>query len=124
MKYRYSLAVGQENADGHGTRRPIVDVTLSRGNHRRRFLALLDSGADQIWMPAGIADVFGIDRGQCPERIAMGVSMEPITGFVGELTFQIDGQEDSFQAPVVFIDTEIPVLLGREAFFDRYRIKF
>jgi hypothetical protein len=50
--------------------------------------------------------------------------MDPIDGFVGHLTFQIEHQTESFDAPVIFIDTDVPVLLGREGFFDRYRVKF
>ena len=54
----------------------------------------------------------------------MGVSMEPIKGFIEYLTFRIKDQEARFDAPVVFIETDIPVLLGREGFFDQYRIRF
>ena len=76
MKYKYSDAPGQLNTDGRFTKRPIVEVEISRGNQRRKFLALIDSGADQIIMPAAIAEVFGIDRASCPERSVIGVSME------------------------------------------------
>ena len=124
MKYKYLATVGQINIDGRSTKRPIVEVEISRGNQTRKFLALVDSGADQIHMPAAIAEVFGIDRDTCPRRSSMGISMEHIEGFIGELTFRIKDQTETFTAPVVFIDTDIPVLLGREGFFDRYRIKF
>jgi hypothetical protein len=124
MKYRYSVVSGQTGIGGHFTRRPIVQVELSRDGTKRTFLALIDSGADQIMMPAAIAEVFGIERDQCPRRTSMGVSMEPIDGFVSHLTFRIAHQEHTFDAPVIFIDTDVPVLLGREGFFDRYRINF
>lgn len=123
MKYKYLVTAAQTNIDGRTTKRPIVEVEISRGNQTRKFLALVDSGADQIHMPAAIADVFGI-RDTCPRRSSMGISMEGIEGFIGELTFRIKHQTDTFTAPVVFIDTDLPVLLGREGFFDRYRIKF
>src|SRR5437660_12880287 len=123
MKYRYSAVMGQQNIDGRTTKRPVVEVELTRGNHHRTFLALIDSGADQILMPAAVADGLGIDRRQCPYRSSMGISMDSIDGFVAELGIRIQHQEP-FTAPVVFIDTEVPILLGREGFFDRYRIKF
>ena|ERR1700730_4293009 len=113
MKYRYSVVSGQTNVDGSYTKRPVVEVELSRGNHRRKFLALIDSGADQIMMPAAIAEAFDIDREKCPRRTSLGVSMEPVEGFISHLTFRIAEQADAF-----------PVLLGREGFFDNYRIKF
>ena len=124
MKYKYSDAPGQLNTDGRFTKRPIVEVEISRGNQRRKFLALIDSGADQIIMPAAIAEVFGIDRASCPERSVIGVSMENIEGFVGHLSLRIEHQREPFMAPIVFIDADVPVLLGRERFFDHYRIKF
>ncbi len=124
MKFRYSTVSGQANIDGLYTKRPVVEVVVSRGNQKRKFLALIDSGADQIMMPAAIAEVFGIDRDTAPRRTSLGVSMEPIEGFTGQLTFQIEHLDDTFEAPVVFIDTDVPVLLGREGFFDHHRIKF
>ena len=101
-----------------------VEVELSKGNQKRKFLALVDSGADQIHMPAAIAEVFGIDRDTCKPWISIGISMERTSGFIANLTFHIQHQLNSFVAPVIFIDTDVPVLLGREGFFDHYRIKF
>ena len=125
MKYEYWLSE-QINTDGRPTERPLVEVTIERAGEpqRRTFLALIDSGADQIIMPAAIAEVFGIDRATCPERSVVGVSMEPITGFVAELWLRIEHQRESFRAPIIFIDADVPVLLGRERFFDFYGIKF
>ena len=124
MKYKFSVVAGQTNIDGRYSKRPIVEIELSKGNQARKFLALIDSGADQITMPSAIAEVFGIEREACPKRGVVGVSMERTEGFVGELDFRIQHQTDTFKAPVVFIDTDVPVLLGREGFFDQYRIKF
>ena len=124
MKYRYSEAPGQLNTDGRFTKRPIVEVTIERQGQRRKFLALIDSGADQIIMPTAIAEIFGIDRQTCPRRAVIGVSMERIYGFVGHLSLHIEHQREAFDAPVVFIDADIPVLLGREGFFNHYRINF
>jgi hypothetical protein len=124
MKYKYSVVSGQYNLDESPTKRPIVEVEISRGNNKRKFLALVDSGADQIHMPAAIAEVFGIDRKDCRPWRSMGISMESTPGFVGELTFRINKLAEPFTAPVIFIDTSVPVLLGRECFFDQYRIRF
>ena len=124
MKYRYSAVAGQTNVDGRYTKRPVVEIELWNASHHRKFLALIDSGADQIMMPAAIAEAFGIDRAASARRTLLGVSMVPIEGFVAYLTIHVEHQEDPFDAPVVFIDTDIPILLGREGFFDQYRIKF
>lgn len=123
MKYKYTV-VAAVDTKGRYTRRPVVEVELSRGGHARTFLALIDSGADQITMPAAIADVLGIDRAACPTRSMMGITMERLNGFVADLDLRILNQPDTTTVPVVFIDTDLPVLLGQEAFFDRFRIKF
>src|ERR1700681_1147621 len=99
MKYRYSVVSGQTNIDGRYTKRPVVEVVISKGNKKRTFLALIDSGADHIMKRAAIAEAFEIDRRRCPARPTMGVSMEPIEGFVSHLTFQIAHQDDAFDAP-------------------------
>ncbi len=125
MKYKYSVVSGQTDPQGRYVRRPLVEVELSREAQSRKFLGLIDSGADQIIMPAVIAEIFGIDRTACPERSMMGITMESVPGFLGELTFHIEHQPESFAAPVVFLDVDdVPVLMGRDGFFDRYRIKF
>src|SRR5437660_713207 len=102
MKYSYSVVVGQKNVNGRNTKRPIGEIELSRGNQRRKFLALIDSGADQIVMPASIADALGIHREQCHPRTLLGISMESVDGFLGELNIHIQHQDEAFTAPVVF----------------------
>jgi hypothetical protein len=124
MKYKYTVVAGALDTKGRYTKRPVVEVELSRGGHARTFLALIDSGADQITMPAAIADALGIDRALCPARSLMGITMQRLDGFVADLDLRIRNQAAAITAPVVFIDTDVPVLLGQEAFFDRFRIKF
>lgn len=125
MKYKYSHVSGQHNLDGSALKRPAVWVDISAGKHKRRFIALIDSGADYITMSSRMAEVFGIERGGRQNRPMLGITMEPVDGFVAELTFQIENLQRSFIAPVVFINSpHVPILLGREGFFDRYRIKF
>lgn len=124
MKYKYSVVAGATDIHGRFTKHPIVQVELSHGTRRRTFLALIDSGADDIILPAAIAEALGIDRQRCREHSAVGISMQPTPGFIAPLTIQIQHQPEPFDASAVFLDTDVPVLLGRDAFFDTYRIKF
>jgi|ERR1700693_2333208 len=124
MKYKYTTVSGARNTDGRSTKRPVIEVEVSYGSQSRKFLGLIDSGADQVIMPAAIADVLGINRNTCPKRSTMGIDMQPMESFTSEVTLRLADQTDSFKATVVFIDTDVPVLLGREGFFDHYRIKF
>ena len=89
MKYKYTAIAGAQNIDGRITKRPIVDIEISNGKHARAFVALIDSGADQISMPVYIAELFGIEKSPAQERPMMGISMVPVRGFVGTFTIQI-----------------------------------
>lgn len=124
MKYKYSVVSGQSDIDGSATKRPVVWLEVSNGKHTRSYLALIDSGSDHITMSSKIVEIFGIERPGREARPLWGISMEPTGGFVGELTFKLEHQQSAFTAPVVFLDSNVPVLLGREGFFDRHRIKF
>jgi hypothetical protein len=75
-------------------------------------------------MPAAIADALGIDRAACRPRSMMGISMQPTEGFIAQVMIRVQHHVEPITVPAVFIDTDVPVLLGQEAFFDRYRIKF
>lgn len=84
MEYRYTAIPDLKNINGQVTKRPIVEIELSKGKHVRTFFALIDSGADQITMPAYIAEIFGIERTASVARRMMGISMDPIESFVTE----------------------------------------
>jgi hypothetical protein len=124
MKYPYHVVAGALDTAGRYTKRPIVEVEISRGGAGRKFLALIDSGADQITMPAAIAAALGIDRSTCRPRTMMGITMERTQGFVAQVAIRVPHHVEPITVPAVFIDTDVPVLLGQEGFFDRYRIKF
>jgi hypothetical protein len=94
------------------------------GEHARSFLAIIDSGADNIILPAYIAELFGIDKRACRRYSVMGISLENTPGFVAELDFRLQNHSEVFTAPVVFIEKNVPPLLGQEGFFDNYRVKF
>ena len=73
MKYPYRVVADVPDTAGRYTKRPIVEVEISRGGPGRKFLALIDSGADQITMPSAIADALGIDRSTCRPRSLNGI---------------------------------------------------
>jgi hypothetical protein len=59
VKYKYKTTYGATDTSGRYTKRPVVEIEISRAGQSRKFLALIDSGADQITMPAAIAEVSG-----------------------------------------------------------------
>lgn len=124
MKYRYTAVSGALDTRGRYTKRPVVEVELLANGPARKFIALVDSGADHITMSAAIADALGINRDGCSKRTLMGITMQRTEGFISTLQIRVQHQSQPISAPVIFIDTDVPVLLGQEAFFDRYRTKF
>jgi len=124
VKYKYTIVAGAETIAGKFVKRPVVEIEISHKKQARKFLAVIDSGADNTLMPSYIADVLGIDRGGRPRYSVMGISMEPIEGFIADIDFLVRKQATKFTAPVVFIERNIPILLGQEGFFDTYRIRF
>ena len=124
MKYPYRVVAGALDTAGRYTKRPIVEVEISCGGPGRKFLALIDSGADQITMPSAIAEALGIDRASCRPRSMMGITMQRTQGFIAQVMIRVQNHVKPITVPAVFIDTDVPVLLGQEGFFDRYRVKF
>jgi hypothetical protein len=62
VKYKYAIVSGAQTVAGRFVKRPVVQIEMSRGKQTRTFLAIIDSGADNIILPAYIVDLFGIDK--------------------------------------------------------------
>lgn len=88
MKHKYLTVSGATDIHGRFIKRPIAQIEVSHGSLRRTFLALLDSGADSIILPAAIAEAFGIDRTACRQHTTIGISMQPIVGFIAPVTIR------------------------------------
>lgn len=107
---------------------PVIPVTL-RGKEQLDVLALIDSGADTVAIPQGIAEILGLD---------MSGKREPVMGVGGEgeaINSRVDvcvqkGHEKYFiQCDAKIIlgedgEDHFPVLLGRQGFFENFDITF
>ena len=105
-------------------KRPVVEVTLSKNGKNRDFLAIIDSGADVTTMSTQVAEILGIDWRNCRGGNLLGISGVMQNSYYDKLDITVKALDDTFTIPVVFTETDIPILLGQEGFFDRYRIKF
>jgi len=55
----------------------------------------------------------------------MGIGKGRVPTFPAVISFRIKGLDESIEVPVWFVDSEnVNILLGQEAFFETYRIKF
>lgn len=123
LSFRYKRV---KRPDGE-VKSPSIPVTLSGKATKFEFVVLLDSGADISAIPKAVAELLGLDMSGNTEDI------EGINGKVpavqSTMHLELSGrshEQYSFDIPVKVILTEhdMPVLLGRVGFFDKFVITF
>lgn len=105
-----------------------IDVLLSgpsRSVLRRTFV--VDSGADVSLAPRRLCELLGFDWNRGAAMTLKGISTRPecdgetrlfeLEWLVPELTIGVT-------VPICFANGDASLLLGREGFFDRFRIEF
>src|SRR3989339_194701 len=107
---------------------PSIPVTLSSSGGKYQFIALLDSGADVSVIPSEVAELLGINlSGKKEEARGIGGKVPAIQS---KLVVELGKAHEiyTYEIPVKIIldkmDEEIPVLLGRAGFFDKFVITF
>lgn len=122
IRYHYK---NMQRADGSEVKTPLIPITL-RGECFLDTLALLDSGADVSVINESTAKKLGLDMHGDVEMVyglgsVLGAKFSKMT-----LLIERRHEKYSFQIPVQIVlgDHEFPVLLGREGFFDKFRIEF
>jgi len=123
MSFRYK----KEIAGNSYIVRPKIPVTLFCGEKRIDVEALLDSGADKLFLPKGIADFLGVDY--LKEDKTKGVGGEIKVG-VTRLGLIIGNDHESYilaNIPAIVPLNEKDdsfLLIGRSPFFDEFDILF
>jgi len=120
IKYRYA---GQLSPDGIAYR-PVIDVEISNGEHRRWVSALVDSGTDTLVVDASLASSLGINSDTCEKRSISGINGKK-EGFISDISLKIRDFTEPILARAFFVkDAPFGVLLGQRDFFKNYRVKF
>ena len=124
MSFKYKSI---KRPDGDIVKTPSIPIILTgRSNVKIEFMALIDSGADLSVIPEDIADLLNIDMdGKKDKSKGIGGEVEVINSKINVKIKK--GHEDySLNVPVQVIlgDNKIPVILGREVFFDEFSITF
>mgnify|MGYP001592534256 FL=1 len=107
---------------------PSIPVILSGKGNKYQFIALLDSGADLSVIPREVAELLGLDLNKKEEE-ARGIG-GIVPAIQTNMNIELGKPHEmySFNIPVKVIlsdvDEEIPVLLGRAGFFDKFVISF
>lgn len=132
MKFKTTVAsdvFGTPVTDSRGrmVKRPIVELGLldQSGSKVIDGLGLIDSGADTTMLNIQYAQALGIDLKGARERNVRGVGPGQVSTKVSSVRFRLTKLQEEIEVPVWFVDSDnVDILLGREVFFETYRIKF
>ena len=113
--------------DGNEIKTPSIPVNL-RGKSPNwiEFMALVDSGADLSVVPQDVAELLNFDlSGEKDKSRGIGGEVEVINTKM-QVNINRKHEDYTFEVPVQVVlgDSKIPVLLGREGFFDQFKITF
>ena len=121
ITFKYKIVKRPDNTEA---RTPSIPVTL-KGKDSIDIIALLDSGADVSAIPKGIAEIIGLDlTGKKSYADGIGGKVESIDSKV-YITVKKGHETYTILVPVkVILNDHIPVILGREVFFNKFIISF
>ncbi len=116
------------SADGADTKVPVLDVYLQTVDGRAlREVLVVDSGADLSMGPRRLCNQLGLAweagafvevQGISPlEECKVAASIHQVDIYIREAACRIT-------IPFCFAEGDAPLLLGREGFFDAFRIQF
>ena len=104
--------------------RPIIPISIKYGERRLRYEALIDSGADFIILPVGLAEILNIKAKNSKEIYFSGVDGEIIKGIIAEISLEVR-RGDSYTTKVVFAKISGTIgILGELGFFDQFIVSF
>ena len=107
---------------------PAIPVTLIGAKVNIAVVGLLDSGADYCAIPKGMADILGLDLSSKPEPIGgIGGDAKAIKTKMRIMVWK--GREKyTFTVGVYVVvgqmQDDFPLLIGRDGFFDKFKITF
>ena len=112
-------------------KRPILQLTLQRGNQSVAAFAIVDSGADECIFPASLGLALGVPIPNPNVYVFSGTANQPQNAYFDNIHVQIWSFSNpaqvvlSFDLYAGFCDTLEHVglgLLGQNGFFSRYRV--
>lgn len=115
-------------ADGTEVRMPILDVHFRAGDGRTiTETFIVDSGADISMAPRRLCDLLGLSWNSGTVIELEGISPRPeckVVGSIHQVEVHIREAARRLAIPFCFAEGNAPALLGREGFFDAFRICF
>jgi len=106
---------------------PAIPITLIGPNERLDVIGLLDSGADFCVIPKSMAEILGLKLNAKIEEVGgIGGDAKAIPSSM-QLNISKGRENYTFVVGVYVIDElkdDFPVLIGRDGFFDKFKITF
>lgn len=102
---------------------PAAEVSiLGNLGEGLRAMFLLDSGATTSILPLSDAEALGMSVDFKNKMIVRGFSGESAVGYMHHITLALDGMK--IEAPIIFVDANVPRVLGRAGIFPKFAIVF
>jgi len=112
--------------DSSAVKIPAIPITLIGDKGSFDTVALIDSGADISVIPKDIAEILGLNlKGDITDAFGIGGSARTIETKI-RVIISKGHERYQLQLPIKVIlgKYDFPVLLGREGFFDKFKIIF
>jgi hypothetical protein len=104
---------------------PNIEVEVSCENKSFKVFGLIDSGCQITHIDVEVAKQLGIDLSSCKEIGVAGVIKGAKSkGYFSKIYIKLKDHGDKFESPAIITDMPIPLLLGQNNFFDKFKVKF
>ncbi|MCX6749416.1 MAG: hypothetical protein NTW17_01575 [Candidatus Pacearchaeota archaeon] len=123
MTFKYKLT---KRPDGSTVKTPSIPLIISGKTESFQIVALIDSGADVSVISKDMAELLGININKEPRKsFGIGGAVNSIESNLN-IVIEKGHEKYSLNIPVLVILDEysFPPLLGRQGFFDYFKITF
>ena len=127
MKFQYWTTSGVLDTRGRIVKRPMLELEfVGKDGSKTNAIGLIDSGADTTILNIQYADFLGVKLDEKNTRNILGVGNGTVLVYVSTFRFKIRQMEDrEIEVPAWYVDSNnVDILLGQEAFFEMFKIKF
>lgn len=102
---------------------PVIPISINYQKKKKEIFVLIDSGATVSIFRSEVAEEFGVEIEKGETIYLHGVGGR-IKGYLHRLKIEVAGKK--FICPIIFSDEYLVSfnLLGREAFFEKFKIIF
>lgn len=107
-------------------KRPLLQVTLSKGAKHVNLICLVDSGADDCLFPESLTKLLDIDLKSGDLKQFAGIAAGHIVGaYRHTIGLQVHGLPEKVEIDAYFTEGDyVQGLLGQTGFFENFKVSF